>query len=245
MKRGKTVMRNCLLLSVAVLAACTSPYQKDGTSCPAAVCSDHGTCEDSTGVIACNCAPGYGGPTCSTCYPGYSPTDAGTCEPGQTCGPSSCSFAGACAADGGVTSCSCNTGYTGATCATCATGYHRGAGYACVADETCAANQCGPHGSCTVSGGVAGCTCDTGWAGLACDACYPGYHVAAVDGGTTCTLDVSCDSTTCRGNGTCAQDGGVVSNACGAGQCIDTAQGYICLCPGIDGGSGQWGNSCP
>lgn len=216
----------------------------------------NGTCLDTDGIISCRCAPGAGGPTCATCYPGFRAAEDGSCVAADACAPSICSFAGTCTVTGGVASCGCESGYTGNHCDACAEGYHRGAGYRCVADEACTSDTCGTNGTCSVHNGVAECACHDGWAGQHCTNCYPGYHSSGAD----CVLDAECSATTCRLHGECSAANGAVScacdsgfsgsrcetnaddcvnSACGDGTCVDLNDSNVCLCP-----NGHWGPSC-
>ena len=65
----------CRLLGALVLltglACASSPYQKNGASCPAAVCSGHGTCTYENTYPTCACAAGYQGMVCSLCATGF------------------------------------------------------------------------------------------------------------------------------------------------------------------------------
>jgi Notch-like protein len=259
----------CAVVSGVVSCACAEGRtgtwcEKFTGSCEASnPCSAHGTCNDSSGAVQCECALGFGGATCDTCYAGYSATEDGQCVRDEVCGPATCSFAGTCTVVSGLTQCSCDAGYSGTLCDECGTGYHRALDRSCAADDSCSPAQCGAHGACSVTGGVAGCLCDNGWAGPNCESCYPGYHEESDGSVTTCVLDTRCTPTTCRTHGTCSEDAGRVScacddgysgdfcetsvdacasNACGSGTCVNQPSepsGYVCLCS-----NGQWGSSC-
>src|SRR4029079_11225722 len=42
-------------------------------------CGQHGTCDDSDGVIMCACDPGYEGPRCTLCRSGWGRNEFGEC----------------------------------------------------------------------------------------------------------------------------------------------------------------------
>ncbi len=250
--------------------SCSCPTGRSGAFCEVASercevsnpCSSHGSCLDTGGVVRCACELGYSGPTCASCYPGFAVTDAdaGVCVQADLCIASSCSFAGECSVDGGVTSCACAEGYTGATCTACALGFHRGPDYRCVANQTCAAaNPCALNvGTCVEVLGEVRCQCSPGFAGVTCEACAPGYH-ALPDAG--CALDRECRPESCRFHGACEADAGTISctcetgfsgsncqtniddctnSACASGQCVDLISTNVCLCSG-----GTYGQVCP
>lgn len=217
---------------------CASGFHRDAAgacvadeSCTANDPCVNGTCGDAGGVVTCSCDPGYAGAVCNTCAPGFHDDGSGTCMLDQQCMPTSCGSAqaGTCAANGGVVSCTCNTGYTGTYCASCATGYHLDASGSCVADQTCAANDPCVHGTCDDTGGIVSCACAAGYAGSNCDGCAAGFHD---DGSGACVLDQQCTTTTCSGSlaGACSVTGGVAGCACNTGYtgtyCDTCATGY-------------------
>lgn len=74
--------------------ACVCPigYHEDNTNscvadaiCQPETCSGNGTCNDTGGVLQCDCNSGYAGVDCSGCAPGYAPID-GSCEPASSGG---------------------------------------------------------------------------------------------------------------------------------------------------------------
>lgn len=52
--------------------------------CQAGTCFGKGTCDDSTGLVACTCEPGYAAPFCDGCAIGHTGADCLTCETGYT-----------------------------------------------------------------------------------------------------------------------------------------------------------------
>ncbi len=214
-------------------------------------CAPHGSCNDSAGVIACDCDLGYAGPRCDLCASGYGHDTHGQClqvvlggdgpyeqtdagglsEAGaggttHLCTGTSCNGRGVCDDADGSIKCSCNVGYASAPCSKCDTGYHRDSLEQCVPDQACAQNSCGGHGSCDASSGLAACTCDAGYAGPSCGVCAPGFHASAA----LCALDQQCLGTTCASHGTCTESAGQTTCACGAGyasaHCDSCASGY-------------------
>ena len=204
-------------------------------------CGDHGTCDDSSGVVQCDCDDGWGGEFCGMCAAGWHDV-GGVCVLDESCLPFSCDGHGECDDYSGTVLCDCDTGYTGDYCVDCANNYHYD-GPDCIVDETCADDSCSGYGTCDDSSGVVQCDCDDGWAGASCDTCAPGYHAvevvgadAGVDGGVDggsgeeiCVLDQTCLFSSCDGHGTCDDTSGVVICDC------DT--GYVgTYCDGCDTG---------
>jgi len=76
------------ILFVTVLAA-TAPgcgSQPLGERCEGStVCGDHGTCDDTSGVIVCHCDEGYTGDQCDACAAGYQDYGDGECRPDDPC----------------------------------------------------------------------------------------------------------------------------------------------------------------
>ena len=198
----------CRLLGALVLltglACASSPYQKNGASCPAAVCSSHGTCTYENTYPTCACAAGYQGMVCSLCATGFHRGAGDACVADETCSSSQCANGGTCAVVQGLASCTCAGGYTGATCTTCGTGFHQvsaDGGVACSLDEDCLPATCSGEGMCSVNGGVASCLCKAGFTGTYCE-----------QPDSTCAL-----MNPCSANGTCSDTGGVVTCICAAG----------------------------
>jgi len=152
------------------VCSCDNGYHDEGgmcvenTTCQDNTCSNHGSCDDSSGSPVCTCSTGYAGDHCDTCDNGYhwnADGDACTSDP---CDPNPCTdpHKGVCADEGGQAACSCDNGY-------------HDEGGTCVEDTTCQDNTCSNHGSCDDSSGSPVCTCNTGYTGGTCDACDDGY----------------------------------------------------------------------
>ncbi|MBW2457657.1 MAG: hypothetical protein JRI68_24345, partial [Deltaproteobacteria bacterium] len=105
---------------------------ENGTCEPACLpdaCSDHGTCDDSSGTATCSCDGHFGGDDCASCDEGYAGPDCtdcaagfqdqddnGTCSP--ECGDSTCSGNGTCDDSSGTATCTCRPDYGGDDCGT-------------------------------------------------------------------------------------------------------------------------------
>jgi EGF-like domain/Laminin EGF domain len=156
-------------------------------------CAHLGECQDSSGIIVCECDAGYSGTTCTDCYPGYHSDGAG-CVPDTECIATSCAGNGACDGNGGVVTCTCEAGYTGSSCRECAAGYHLVTdvltSFACAADEVCDATAPAPcmqtpsgairpgglGTQCDDSSKTIVCACAEGYAGALCDSCAVGFR---------------------------------------------------------------------
>lgn len=194
-------------------AACVCPAgtHEEGTSCEPdreclpTSCNMHGTCDDTGGVVACQCDEGFAGESCSECdaLGGYHPDGAGGCTT-DPCLPNPCSESNknACTANGTSYTCSCNPGF------------HL-EGNNCVVDEVCENGSCSGNGACSDVGGVVTCACDTGYAGDSCDSCdtASGYHLDGMGG---CTTD-PCLPNPCS----------MMENKT---QCVSQGTGYMCEC---------------
>jgi hypothetical protein len=186
-------------------------------------CSGNGTCNDVTGIVACECNDGWDGLLCDVCASGYH-SSGGDCLVNDSCtesgaGSTDCSGNGSCDDSGGAVVCTCDTGWTGASCNACASDYHSSVGD-CVLNEQCTVNSCSGNGSCTVVDGLVNCSCATGYAGSYCDACATNYHIDYITG--DCVADEACTqdgagSSDCNGNGSCNDGTGIVSCTCDAG----------------------------
>jgi hypothetical protein len=201
-------------------------------------CGDHGTCDDSSGVVQCECDDGWGGEFCAECAAGWHDV-GGVCVVDETCLPMSCDGHGACDDSTGIVACDCDTGYTGDYCDDCTSNYHFEEGD-CVVDAECEAASCSFHGTCDDTTGMIECDCDDSWTGDHCEECAPGFHAvdveiadAGADAGaaeTTCAPDESCLPTSCAGHGACDDTSGLVVCACDTGydgaHCDDCAAGY-------------------
>jgi hypothetical protein len=199
-------------------------------------CGLYGSCDDTEGVVACHCDPGYEGPRCELCRPGYGRNSFGEClelvisdgstPPPPACAGEPCHGHGECSELSGTISCACDAGYEGSRCDRCAPGHHRDAQGACVVDETCVAGQCGPHGTCQDSSGEALCFCEERYAGESCEECAIGFHPA--EGG--CVLDEQCQLRSCPEHATCHDESGFVMCVCDTGyagdDCDACAHGY-------------------
>lgn len=193
--------------------------------CYAGACGDHGTCNDSSGVIECVCDLGYTGPTCEDCYAGYHDDGTGTCVLDESCLANTCSGHGLCDDSGGEVICFCDPGYDGSYCESCAADYHR-EGDDCVEDEVCEPTSCGDHGDCDASSGVIVCECHDGWEGDDCDSCEDGYHREGDD----CVIDEECEPDTCSEHGSCRVVNGLTECVCDIGhdgpRCEECYPGY-------------------
>jgi hypothetical protein len=213
---------------------CYPGYHDDGTgacvrdeTCLANTCSGHGACDESTGVVLCDCDAGYVGDACESCDAGFHRDGQGTCAADVACELDTCSGHGVCDDDTGVPVCTCDQGYTDVACNQCYPGYHPDGTGACVLDEQCQPTTCSGRGTCDATGGVLTCDCDDGYAGAHCEDCELGYHR---DGQGACAVDVACETDTCSGHGVCDDDTGVPICACDQGYdgvtCADCFPGY-------------------
>ena len=169
--------------------------------------------------VACACDPGYAGEACQVCAPGYhgeAREDLGVvCLPDEVCEPDTCSGAGTCAVENGVTVCTCDPGYDGPDCS-----------------RTCVGNTCNGAGTCVEQAEGPVCQCDDPGRDPAtdCATCRAGYAMAA-DG--ACVLQDGCDDPlACAGHGTCsAPDPAGHVCACDPGwaaaTCDVCAPGYV------------------
>src|SRR5688572_1582052 len=144
-------------------------------NCESNSCSEHGTCDDSDGVVVCICDPGFEGTRCTRCAMGFFAAGDG-CDATPTCGPGSCSNRGACTESARGLACTCEEGYAGDECEECADDFVLANGV-CVPlqpDAQCGAGSCSASGTCDDSSGVAVCTCYAGYTGLECQVCVAG-----------------------------------------------------------------------
>ncbi len=199
-------------------AECGEGYHDEGGECvvdevcEAESCSGHGTCVNSTGVVVCDCDEGYEGSRCEACALGYQDNDGnGTCEQNCILAGFNC-VNGYCDDSSGTAVCLCQTGYTGAVCDTCDAGYQdNDSNDTCLPDCVSAGLNCGYHGTCDDTSGMAACSCETGYAGAACDTCDVGYQ----------------DN---DGNGICEQNCYAAGLNCVHGYCDDSSGTAICAC---------------
>jgi len=203
-------------------------------------CEPNGYCQVDGGVAGCVCFLGWDGPECGICAAGYHDSE-GDCLLDQQCLPSTCGGHGACDDEGGIVTCVCEEGYVGNWCEACDDGFHlesmpgddgggsggfvTGSLGVCVADEVCAEDTCGEHGTCDDETGVIVCACDDGYAGLNCELCAAGFHLEE----GLCVLDAQCLPTTCSGHGVCTAEDGQTSCECDEGYvgpaCASCAEG--------------------
>ncbi len=182
--------------------------------CETDSCSGHGTCGDSTGVVACDCDEAYEGNQCESCAPGYQDNDGGgTCLP--DCSTQDCSGHGICYDSGGTTICACDEGYTGALCDTCTAAYQDNDGNGtCLPD--CTNQDCSGHGTCDDMSGEAVCICDAGWGGPGC----------SMEEGSTCGDGVLDDGEECDDGNLKGHDG------CSSGCTVETPR-WVQTTPGF------------
>ena len=220
--------------------ACYPGYHDDGSGacvldqqCLANTCSGAGTCDDSSGVVACACDTGYLGAACESCAGGYHRNAENACVADVACTAGYCGDHGTCVDTSGLPVCTCAAGYTGLTCGACYPGCHDDGNGDCVLDQQCLANSCSGAGTCDVLLGVVVCTCDTGYTATACESCAGGYHRNIEN---ACVVDLSCTDGYCGDHGTCEDMSGLPVCGCEIGY-----GGQLCeLClPGYhDDGSG-------
>lgn len=185
-------------------------------SCAKADCDANASCDDSSGVAVCTCAPGYQGDgrncsqvttACETdadcgahgrciadeceCDDGYAP-DGTTCADADECATNTddCDERATCINTDGSHACTCEGGYTGD-------------GYTCLDFNECAANahDCTTeHSECVNVDGGFECGCEAGYTG----------------DGRSCSVLVDCNAN---------------PNACDANaSCTETPDGTACVC---------------
>ena len=193
-------------------------------------CGDYGFCNDDSGHARCTCITGHAGADCSQCADGYQDHDGdGACLPGCDLFGGNCGAHGHCDDSSGTAECVCDTGHSGDNCAICAEGYqdHDGDG-ACWPTCATAGLDCGDHGACDDSGGLAVCACDAGYAGELCSLCAGGYQDH--DGDGLCALDCAHAGLGCSGHSHCDDSGGAALCVCDDGytgaDCDTCAGGY-------------------
>ncbi len=209
----------------AACDTCDTGFQDndgDGTCLPDCAtsgleCGIHETCDDSSGSIECVCVEGYTGAACDTCDTGYQDKDGdGTCLPDCATSGLDCGLHGECDDSGGTVVCACDVGYEGAACETCADGFQDNDGDGtCLPDCATSGLDCGLHGTCDDSGGLAVCACDVGYFGATCETCADGFQDN--DGNGTCFPDCATSGLDCGNHGTCDDSGGTAVCACDVG----------------------------
>jgi hypothetical protein len=191
----------------AACDACAAGFHDDGGACVldqqclSTTCAGHGTCTTTQGVVACACDDAYDGDFCETCTAGFHrELGTGDCVVDESCATADpCQF-GTCVDSTGEVACSCAAGYAGETCNICAEGFHADLGGACVANDVCAVDTCGGHGSCSDASGVTSCTCDALYAGESCASCTSAADLC----GSNCvaaTVDQACSAEGTYGGG--------------------------------------------
>ncbi len=216
---------------------CDSQYQDndgDGTceqSCALVqlYCSGHGQCSDVSGTALCVCYDGFGGDDCSECAAGYHPDAIGGCILDTTCQANSCSNHGTCDDSSGEIVCDCGVEYTGENCQVCASGYqdnnHDGT---CLANCMTSGLDCGQHGLCSDSSGIATCRCQDGYSGQGCTNCSDGFQDNDNDG--TCMPACSVAGLDCSNHGQCSDLAGMAICICDEGytgeDCTICAEGF-------------------
>lgn len=206
------------------------------TSVPSADCNSNGTCNDTTGLVICECNAGWTGITCEVCASGYH-FNGSSCVADSVCNQdgadsADCSGNGSCDDSSGVPVCTCETGWMGTSCDTCATDYHLFSGD-CVLNEQCLATSCSGNGSCLIVDGLVDCNCASGYTGTYCDQCAVGFHIDFLSGNCVANevcVDTSDPSADCSSHGACNDTTGLVSCECDAGfagdDCSVCANGY-------------------
>ncbi len=213
------------LAVAALVAGCGG--QSDSSTCQADSCSGHGTCNDSSGNVLCQCEQGYDGTDCSSCAAGFHDSD-GSCVMDQGCMVDTCSGHGSCDDSTGALVCTCDYEYTGQRCDECADGYQDNDQDG-TCNETCSTADldCNGHGNCNDESGKAVCDCDTGYSGMECEGCSAGYHLS--DQGY-CVQDLTCQENSCNAHGTCDDSLGFVHCTCDVeytgANCENCAVGY-------------------
>ncbi|MBA2661902.1 MAG: DUF4215 domain-containing protein [Bradymonadaceae bacterium] len=213
-------------------STCSDSYRASGDDCVAMVfcdeasCGENGSCDDTSGAIACTCESEYAGDRCETCADGHFLSN-GQCYRNIPCDEADpCGAYGTCEdSDQGVT-CACDEGHDGARCDQCAATHYLVNESRCVLRASCDADSCNNRGTCSDATGVIDCTCTATYGGERCEGCYPGYVLI----GSTCQIAQNCQPGSCFGNGTCDDDSGLVVCSCefGYGQpnCQDCATGH-------------------
>jgi len=193
----------CVVNSTDAVCECPPGMHEDGGPCVPDLecgpnsCSGNGTCDDSLGMVSCDCDEGFATPNCLNCdaTTGYHPNGAGGCTT-DPCLPNPCSESNrsVCSSSGTNYECACDPGY-------------HPEGPDCVIDQECVPSSCNAKGTCDDASGQIVCTCEVGYQGTTCADCdaAAGYHP---DGSGGCTND-PCLPNPCTGaNKTSCQSSG-------------------------------------
>ena len=200
---------------------CAVGYHRDGArctrdeACTEFSCPGQASCDDSTGVIVCECDEGYTEPDCALCAAGYHDRGA-NCVANEVCQTDSCSSRGDCDDSQGVIRCACDPGFEGFDCSECAAGIHP-AGDGCDdAAVRCAPDTCSNHGECSAAASRLTCACEEGYTGQRCADCEDNFSL--VDGACLpLQQSTRCNATVCSLHGSCDDGSGTAVCTCDTG----------------------------
>lgn len=234
---------------------CAAGYHADGDACVADEtcgpdsCPANAICDDTGGVVTCECNEGYTGDDCDECVPPLVLDETGACVEVVGCDP------GLVLGEDGACTLECGGGTTLVDIATVdpaalpiPDGYQLvppdsivfpdgstltlervgslvcvPQGYTCEQYDPCTGSV---GGNCVDDSGIPLCVCDEGYTGLLCADCDIGFHADA----TACVPDEACDVSSCSGRGTCDDSLGIVACTCdvgyGSADCGSCAVGY-------------------
>jgi hypothetical protein len=222
--------------SGADCSECAGGFHLEGGACVVdreclpTTCSNHGTCDDGTGMPVCSCDSGYAGPACGSCAAGFQDNDLDhSCLPDCTSAAPDCGGHGTCSDADGTTGCACFQGYAGDACNQCAPGYQdNDADGSCLPTCDNVSLACGAHGRCSDTSGTAACACDAGYSGESCDSCASGWQDH--DGDAACQPTCETAALDCGQHGSCADSTGTAVCVCAEGYagtgCAGCASGY-------------------
>ncbi len=165
-----------------ILTACDSGGGHSSSPCDGVTCSDHGTCDATSGTAVCNCNDGYHEDGQLNCIEDVDLCEGVNCEDWEHCVNGGCVVnTGMCNKDSDCSSNDCDTDTH-----TCVGG-----------SDSCYNVTCSGHGTCVSDG--------YGYnASVSCN-CDDGYHAD----GLNCIPDGEpnpCENITCSGHGTCKVD---------------------------------------
>ena len=169
MSRCASCFMALVVVTVTVTVTGCNPKSSDDTECNgSASCSNHGTCDDSSGEVVCTCDTGYTGERCDACAPNFLAVGSGVCDPVTPCVPNvTCSGHGVCDDSSGVADCSCEPGYVGESCDGCDSAYMDYGDGECRPIEPCVTlNTCASQNR----------TCEADQGVAVCGDCLPGYQ---------------------------------------------------------------------